>query len=158
MNHGRTFTALVLVLAIGWVMSGIAAQPQPPVPRFAMENMDRSVDPSTDFYRFAAGGWLKNNPVPADKSRWSGFEELAERNWHLLHEILDSAALSKAAANSPERKVGDFYISALDTNQLESLRFKPLDADLKRIAALKSTNDFRRRMSSLVNRNSSATS
>jgi predicted metalloendopeptidase len=68
-----------------------AAEP-PAIPRFSVENMDRSVDPAVDFYRFAAGNWLKKNPVPADKSRWSGFEELQERNWQLVRQILEDSA------------------------------------------------------------------
>ena len=111
--------------------------------------MDRSVDPAADFYHFAAGGWLKNNPVPADKSRWGGFEELGERNWQLIHGILDSVSTNKAPANSPARKVGDFYASALDTNRLEKLAFKPLEPEFKRVAALKSTDDLWRLIADL---------
>src|SRR5688572_15617937 len=86
------------------------------VPRFSVENMDRSVDPAADFYRFAAGNWIKNNPVPADKSRWSGFEELQERNWQLVHGLLETSAADKSApTKSPQRQVGDFFASAMDT-------------------------------------------
>jgi putative endopeptidase len=110
------------------------------VPRFSVENMDRSVDPAADFYRFASGNWIKNNPVPADKSRWSGFEELQERNWRLVRGLLESTAADKSApARSPRRQVGDFFAAATDTNRIEKLAFKPLAADLKRIAKLKST-------------------
>jgi len=102
--------------------------------------MDASVDPATDFYHFAAGNWIKNNPVPSDKSRWSGFEELQERNWRLLLEILEATASDQSAApNSPRRQVGDFFASAMDTNRLERLGFKPINPDLRRIRALKST-------------------
>lgn len=71
--------------------------------------MDRSVDPSVDFYRFAAGAWLRNNPVPADKSRWSGFEQLRERNWHLLHDILETSTDPKSPRDAVRRQVGDGY-------------------------------------------------
>lgn len=102
--------------------------------------MDRSVDPAVDFYRFASGNWLKNNPVPADKSRWSGFEELQERNWKLIREILESSAADQSAPrHAPQREVGDFFASAMDTNRLEKLAFKPIQADLKRIERIKST-------------------
>jgi len=118
----------------------LAADAAPAIPRFSIDNMDRSVDPAIDFYRFAAGNWLKKNPVPADKSRWSGFEELQERNWKLIREILeDSAVASSAMAHTPRRQVGDFFLSATDTNQLEKLRFKPIQADLKRIGEVTSS-------------------
>ena len=101
--------------------------------------MDRSVDPGADFYHFAAGAWLKSNPVPSDKSRWSGFEELQDRNWRLLRDILESAAAeSSGAPNSPRRQVGDFFASAVDTNRLEKLGFKPIARDLKRVNSLQS--------------------
>ena len=117
-----------------------AAEPAPAIPRFSVANMDRSVEPAADFYHYAAGGWLKNNPVPADKSRWSGFEELQERNWRLLREILEaSAATPSAPAHSPRREVGDFFAAAMETNRLEKLAFKPIEPDLKRIERIKST-------------------
>src|SRR6058998_3155174 len=110
-----------------------AAEPPAAVPRFSIEYMDRSVDPSVDFYRFAAGVWLKNNPVPANKSRWSGFEQLRERNWHLLHDILETSTDPKASRDAVRRQVGDFYAAAMDTNRLEQLRFQPIARDLKQI-------------------------
>lgn len=122
-------------------MSSVSAE-EPRIPRFSAENMDKSVEPAQDFYRFAAGTWLKNNPVPSHKSRWSGFEELQERNWVLIQNILEQSAADKQAkANSPKRQVGDFFASAMDTNRLEKLKFKPIEGDLKRIKRLDSTKD-----------------
>src|ERR1051325_409736 len=76
-----------IAVAFSFNFSSSAAESSNPsnlkIPRFSVENMDRSVDPATDFYHFAAGTWLKKNPVPPDKSRWSGFEELQERSWVL---------------------------------------------------------------------------
>ncbi|MCX6928976.1 MAG: M13 family metallopeptidase [Verrucomicrobia bacterium] len=133
-------TSIVALLA----STAMAAAPdQPPrVPRFSIDYMDKSVQPAVDFYHYADGTWLKNNPVPADKSRWGGFQELQERNWFLIHAILDSTLASKPEANTPVQKVADFYRSAMDTNRLEQLGFKPLEADLKRIENLKSTEDL----------------
>jgi putative endopeptidase len=101
--------------------------------------MDKSVQPGADFYHYADGSWLKNNPVPADKSRWGGFMELQERNWFLIHQILDATLASEPPANSPARKVADFYRSAMDTNRIEQLGFKPIQPDLKRIDDLADT-------------------
>jgi putative endopeptidase len=118
------------------VLANDAASP-PPVPRFSTNHMDRSTSPATDFYQFANGEWLKNNPIPSDKSRWGGFSELAERNWFAIRQILEDAAQSKSPARTPRRQVGDFYRSAMDTNRIEKLGTKPIQADLKRISHVK---------------------
>lgn len=121
----------------------LKAEEPPKVPRFSVDYMDKSVDPSNDFYHFATGTWLKQNPVPADKSRWAGFDELQQRNWFLIHDLLNNAEpIHSAPATSPQRKVGDFFASAMNTNRINALGFKPLTRDFGRIAALNSTNDL----------------
>ena len=64
----------------------------PKVPRFSILNMDTNVAPGADFYHYAAGAWIKQNPVPADKSRWAAFDELQQRNWFLIHDLLVTAS------------------------------------------------------------------
>jgi len=103
---------VVAAAGAGSITRGFGAESTPATPRFSIANMDRSVDPAVDFYHFASGNWLKNNPVPADKSRWSGFEELQERNWKLIREILESSAADQSAPrHAPRREVGDFFAS-----------------------------------------------
>ncbi len=141
MNKKLSFVAGLLAVASA---PGSAAEPPPKVPRFSVEYLDKSVKPGADFFRYADGTWLKQNPVPADKSRWGAFMELQERNWWLIHEILDSTCHSAVQNNSPAQKVADFFRSAMDTNHLEQLGLKPLAPDLKRIDALNSTSDLLR--------------
>ena len=115
----------------------------PRVPAFSVSYMDQSVPPSVDFYQYATGQWLKNNPIPSDKSRWAAFIELAERNWFLIHGILDETAADAAApAHTPRREVGDFFAAAMDTNRIEQLGLAPLAGDLQKIDALKNTTDL----------------
>ena len=54
--------------------------------------MDTSVKPGDNFYLYANGNWLKNNPVPPEYSRWGSFNELVEKNNDALHEIAEKAA------------------------------------------------------------------
>jgi putative endopeptidase len=116
-----------------------------PAPHFSTRYMDRSVDPSVDFYHFACGNWIKENPVPADKARWGAFDELGQRNWELLHGILEAAAADPSEpAHSPIREAGDFYASAMDTNHIEQLGFAPLREDFARIDGLSSTAEMMR--------------
>ena len=116
----------------GAVLAGEAAA-APAIPRFSTNYLDRAVSPAADFYDFACGQWRKNNPIPADKSRWGGFSELAERNWFAIPEILDESLRAAAPPRSPRRQAADFYASAMDTNRIEQFGLKPIQADLKRI-------------------------
>ena len=138
-----SFGLFLLAATSGAVLAADnAGTNQPPrVPAFSVSYMDRSVSPATNFYQFADGQWLKDNPVPPDKSRWASFSELAERNWYLIHGILESAASQSAAlpANSPRREVGDFYASVMDTNRIEDLGLKPLAGDMQAIDQIKTT-------------------
>ncbi len=142
MNNSRVFVSALALVVFLHSLAAFAAEVAPAIPRFSIEHMDRSVDPGVDFYRFAAGAWLRNNPVPADKSRWSGFEQLRERNWHLLHDILETSTDPKSPRDAVRRQVGDFFASAMDTRQLEQLRFQPVERDLRRIEGLKSAKAF----------------
>jgi putative endopeptidase len=116
--------------------------PEPAIPAFSVSYMDRAVSPATDFYSFADGQWVKDNPIPADKARWGGFTQLAERNSYLIHGLLEDAAASAAPRGTPRREAGDFYVSAMDTNRLEKLRFEPIAGDLKRIDRLTSMREL----------------
>ena len=118
-----------------------AADAPPAIPRFSTAYLDRAADPAMDFFQFATGTWRKNNPVPADKARWAGFDELQERNWWLIRSLLDELAAAPGGADATRKLVGDFYASAMDTNRLEKLAFSPLDGDLARIPAIQSVDD-----------------
>jgi len=135
------FRLLASVVATLFLFNSVA-EPSPKIPRFSVDYMDKSVAPDADFFHYANGNWVKNNPVPPDKSRWASFTELQERNWYLIHEILDSVCAEKSAPNSDEQKVRDFFLSAMDTNHLEQLGFKPLQAGLKRIDKIKTREEF----------------
>ncbi len=104
---------------------------------FNVSDLDRSVSPCTDFYKFADGGWQKNNPIPPDRPNWRAFDKLQERNEDVLHQILEEAAKDNAkVAGSNWQKIGDFYASCMDEAQIESAGLKPLDTDLQAIAAI----------------------
>lgn len=119
------------------------AAPEAHVPRFSAEYMDRSADPSNDFYRFANGQWLDRNPVPADKSRWSAFDELFERNLQQIRGILETAASGRRAARpTPRSQVGDLFASAMDTARREELGFRPIESERERIREITSARSI----------------
>ncbi|MGB6336219.1 MAG: M13 family metallopeptidase [Thermoanaerobaculia bacterium] len=107
-------------------------------------NMDPSADPCEDFYQFANGNWLKNNPIPDEYSIWSISNEVRERNFELLKEILEEAAADENALKGSNRqKIGDFYATAMDLEMIEKRGAGPLAGDLERIAKAESLDDIR---------------
>jgi putative endopeptidase len=109
-----------------------------PVHGFDVASLDRSVAPCDDFYKFSSGGWMKNNPIPADRSSWTAFGALNAANEDALHQILEESAKDKSAApGSNRQKIGDFYASCMDESQIEAAGAKPLDPEFQRIAAIK---------------------
>lgn len=105
--------------------------------------IDKSVSPKEDFFLFANGNWIKNNPIPESESRWSAFNVVAERNNLLLKSILESAAANKTAPKgSSLAKVGAFYRVAMDTNKLETQRYEGIMELVKRIQYITSTEQL----------------
>jgi len=104
-------------------------------------NMDLSVRPGDNFYQYANGNWVKNNPVPSSKTRWGSFDELREEGLVRMRTLLDEAA-ANAAKDPKMQKIGDLYISGMDSAGLQKLGYQPIQSDLDRIAALTGTQDL----------------
>jgi len=104
---------------------------------FSEGNLDRSCKPCDDFNQFAMGGWMKNNPIPAEYPNWGSFTMLADRNQASMRVILEEAAKANAAAGSNQQKIGDFYSSCMDTTAVDAAGVKPLAADFTAIDQVK---------------------
>jgi putative endopeptidase len=100
--------------------------------------MDLTANPCVDFYQYACGAWMANNPIPADQSRWGTFNKIADRTRAVLREILEKAAVNDPRRSAVEQKIGDFYGACMDEPAIEKLGAKPLDPELKRIDAITS--------------------
>ncbi|MEG9438039.1 M13 family metallopeptidase [Edaphobacter sp. HDX4] len=112
-------------------ISGPKDAPKKPV-IFDLSAIDTSADPCVDFYQYACGNWRKNNPIPADQTRWGRFNELAEYNNYLLYTDL------KAAADAPktplQKKYGDFFAACMNSDLANRLGAKPIQPMLQTIA------------------------
>lgn len=104
-------------------------------------NMDLSVKPGDNFFLYANGNWIRNNPVPASKTRWGSFDMLREESSKRLQTLLTAAAAS-GATDRPTRLIGDFYSSGMDSARIESLGLAPIQGDLQRIDAIRDLNGF----------------
>ncbi len=116
---------------------------------FSRANLDPTCKPCNDFYQYAMGGWMKNNPIPPEYSNWGTFTELADKNQAELRKILDAAEAGKAAAGSNEQKIGDLYASCMDTSAIEAAGRKPVSAELAAIAAIQDRGELQLEMARL---------
>jgi putative endopeptidase len=113
--------------------SGPTSEPKQPI-SFDISAIDKTADPCTNFYQYACGNWMKNNPIPSDQVRWGRFNELAERNNYLLYSELKSAA---DAPKSPlQKKYGDYFAACMNVDLVDKLGAKPIDPELALIAGL----------------------
>lgn len=99
------------------------------------QTMDKSADACMDFFQYSNGKWLKNNPIPADRARYSAYDEVTERNLTALKNIAEAAAAGEGDSHAA-RLVGSYYRSGMDEAQIETDGAKPLASALAQIAAI----------------------
>ncbi len=106
-------------------------------------NIDTTVRPQDDFYSYANGQWMKNNPIPSTETRWGAFTILQDNTNKKLKVLLEEAAANTSAkSGSNEQKVGDFYASGMDSIAIEKAGISPLKSSFDEIQAMKDKNDF----------------
>ena len=99
-------------------------------------NMDTTVRPGDDFFDYANGGWVKQNPIPGEQSSWSIGHLVIEENLKRLREISEKAAASNAAKGSGDQKIGDFWTTAMDSAKIEADGLKPIQPLLDKVNAI----------------------
>src|SRR5581483_1478268 len=141
------FVLLALTLAVSAQTAPTPSKEKPLTsfpytPGLDLDSMDRTADPCVDFYQYSCGGWMKNNPIPADQARWSVYGKLYQDNQQFLWGILDQLSHQKTGRNADQQKIGDFFGACMDEAAVNKLGAKPLQSYLDQIAALKSLNDL----------------
>src|SRR6266436_3204792 len=139
----KSFLILIpLICATG--LRAATPQTEQNPPPLDPKNMDTSVKPGDDFFRYANGAWIKRTEIPPEYSRWGAFNELIERNNDALRVIAEKASTTQVDPKlAPEtQKVGDYYASGMDEKTIEAMQTKPLAEDFKRIDAIKDLADL----------------
>ncbi|GLS84973.1 M13 family metallopeptidase [Paraferrimonas haliotis] len=100
-----------------------------------------AVKPGDDFFMYASGTWYDNFEMPADKTRYGAFTALGERSEKRVKEIIDDIA-SRSDLNAEEQLIADFYQSYMDTDTINALGLKPIQATLDQIQQANNTDDL----------------
>ena len=97
-------------------------------------NMDMTIKPGDNFFLYANGNWIRNNPVPPSKTRWGAFGIIDEENTIRLRQLLEDEAKNP----NPGKfiKVADYYLSGMDTASIEKVGYQPIVQILEKINTL----------------------
>lgn len=129
---------LPLIIISATIFTACSNKPETPATKdILLTNMDTTVNPAEDFFMYANGGWIKQNPIPDDQSSWSIGHAVQEELYKRLRSINDEALNAK---DGIEKKVGDFWFSAMDTVNINQQGIKPLQPELDAINNVKDLN------------------
>jgi putative endopeptidase len=96
-------------------------------PAIELSNMDTTINPAEDFFRYANNNWLKNNPIPEEYSRYGAFTEIDLKTEELIQNIIKEVSQdTNATAGSNAQKIRDFYNAGMDTVAIESRGYDEL--------------------------------
>ena len=135
----------ILAVALSTEGCSNAGKDKKASPAIDAANMDTTVKAGDDFYKFANGTWMKNNPIPAEYSRYGAFEMLEEENYVQLKTIFAEASADKnATEGTVNQKIRDFYNSGMDTVMIDKNGIGPLKSELDQIDAFSTTADVQK--------------
>ena len=107
-----------------------------PIAGFDTTSIDSTVDPCTDFYKFACGKFAANHPIPADQTAVDQFYALYNVNTQALNGILIKAETGGASRSPDEQKIGDYYAACMNTDLIEQKGLAPIQPLLDEIDGL----------------------
>jgi putative endopeptidase len=136
---------LTVALGMGAATSAPADEPLaelPYTPGLDTRAMDPRAAPCEDFYQYACGGWMHNNPIPPDQARWDVYAKLADENKRFLWGILKTLAAQREGRSQPQQQIGDLFASCMDETASGAKGAAPLAPWLARIDALGSLKEL----------------
>ena len=91
-----------------------------------LENLDTTAVAQNDFYQYACGGWMKNNPLPNEYSRFGSFDKLGLSNLEQVNGLIADIAAKQHKMGSIPQKIGDVYNLSMDTTRRNAEGIAPV--------------------------------
>ncbi|MDX1652085.1 MAG: M13 family metallopeptidase [Brumimicrobium sp.] len=141
LNLSIIFLALLIVQACGSsseVSSDSAVKESGGKYSVQVDYLDKTVRPQDDFFQFANGTWIKNNPIPPSESRWGSFNELDKANKVKLTVILEEAKIANAPKGSDLQIIGDYYSAMSDMtkrNEVSQAKINSIVEEVNKITS-----------------------
>ena len=107
---------IAMMVAGTMIAGGCSPKEEKGTPAIDLKNMDLSINPADDFFRYCNNNWLKNNPIPEEYTTYGAFTEIDQHNEQLIQDIIkEVSADSNAVEGSVAQKIRDFYNAGMDT-------------------------------------------
>ena len=103
-----------------------------------LANLDTTVVAQNDFYQYACGGWMANNPLTPEYSRFGSFDKLGLQNLEQVNGLIQEIAATKQKQGSVAQKIGDLYNLSMDTARRDQEGIAPVQVTLDEVAAITS--------------------
>jgi len=142
----RRNAAAYALLAIASLAAYSQEAHTPETHGIVIANMDRSVKPGNDFWRYANGDWIKRTEIPPDRSYIDTWEILEDLSRKRTAGLIEEAGKANAPAGSNTRKIADLYHSFMDEAAIEARGLTPLRPHLEAIAAIHDKRELARAM------------
>lgn len=106
-------------------------------------NLDPTVSPTEDFYQYACGGWMKDNPLTGEYSRYGTFDQLGELNRQQVHDLIIGIKRGEVEEGSNAQKIADLYALGMDSVKLNEDGAAPVATDIEKINSLEKDDLFK---------------
>jgi len=146
-SHPAPTARLLTLVSCLLICSAASAQDQPSKnlpysPSLNLASMDKSADPCEDLYQYACGGWIENNPIPADQSRTSTYGKLYIDNQRYLWGVLEEVSQDQPGRNATQKLIGDYFAACMKVDAIDEAGVIPLNKSLEAIDSMADSSDL----------------